>query len=72
MQQQKKYYNRSKSEILRLLWNIVFCVFVEYSLFNTTNLIYTIRYIFDKVLSQLLETGTLDRFLIYIVQRLRF
>ena len=52
------------------------CVFVEYDLFNTTNfiqnLIYTFWYNFDTVLSQFLETGTSDRCLTYIVQRLRF
>ena len=52
------------------------CVFAEYGLFNTTtfirNLIYMFWYNFDAVLYQFLETGTSDRCLMCIVQRLRF
>ena len=74
--------NRSKREFLRLLWDIVVfrligCVFAEYDLFNITNLIqksyiYTFWYNFDTDLYPFLETGTSDRCLIVIVQRLRF
>ena len=67
-----KNYDRSKSEILRLMWDNHFqigFVFVEYDLFNTTtfiqNLIY-ILYNFDTVLYQFLETGTSDRYVLYV------
>jgi len=76
----KKKYNRSKSEILRLLWDIVIFRLVSY-LLNMICLmlqllyqiyIYEFSYIFDTVLYQFLETGISDRCLIGIVQLLRF
>ena len=68
-----KNCNRSKSEILSHFQ--IGCEFIEYCLFNTTNTksdIYTFWYNFDTVLYKFLETGTSDRCLIYILQRLRF
>ena len=51
-------------------------VFVEFDLFKPTtfiqNYLYELSYNFDTVLYQFLETGTLDRSLIGIAQRLRF
>ena len=48
------------------------CLFVEYDLCNILQLLYNIAYIsifvkFDTVLYQFLETGTSDRYFIYIV-----
>ena len=54
--------NSSLPEILRLLWDIIVFRLVAY-LFS---------YEFVTVLYQFLETGTSDRCLIVIVQRLRF
>ena len=62
--------NRSKPELLRLLWDIVIFRLVAY-LLNMTCLIlrilykiYTFWYNFHTVLYQFLETGTSDRTLI--------
>ena len=52
------------------------CIFAEYELLKPTtsiqNWIYKFLYNFDTVLYQFLVTGTSDRCLIGIVQRLRF
>ena len=80
MQNKIKNFNRSKSEILRLLYDIVVFRLVTYLLnmvclyyeFYTKSDIYTIWYTFYTVLYQFLETGTSDRCLIYIIINLRF
>ena len=77
---QKKNYNRSKPEILRLLSDIIVFRFAYLLIMICLNLlilykivyIYEFSYNFDTVLYQFLETETSDRCLICIVQRLRF
>ena len=71
--------NRSKPKLLRLLWDIVVFRLVAYLLnIISLNLLlfkfhtYRFSYYFDTVLYQFLETGTSDRCLLCIVQRLRF
>ena len=74
--QNKKNYNRSKPEILRLLWDIVvfLWVIVVTNLLNVICLIqntklhtYEFSNNFATVLYQFLETGTSDRCFICIV-----
>ena len=74
----QKKYNRRKSEahVGYNRFHIGF-VFTEYDLLKNYNSytksdIYTFWYYFDTILYQFLETRTSDRWLICIVQRLRF
>ena len=80
---QKKNCDRSKSQILRLLWDIVVFKLVAYllnmiclipQLLYKIACIYEFSYKFDTVLYQFLQTGTIDRCLIVIgiIQLLRF
>ena len=75
--QNKKNYNRSKLEILRLLWNIIVFRLVGYLLnmicLNLHLCIYmNIRIILTQFFYQFIEIETSDRCLICIVQNLRF
>ena len=68
MQNKIKNYNRSKPEILRLLWDIiVFRLVTNYTKLYT----YEFSCNFDTVLYKFLETGTSDRCPLGIVQNLR-